>query len=264
MTTYDDILKSVDHCRTDLGLVADDLKWAMEPGLMPEGRSIGTPPGAALPERDIDDARTEDPDYIKGAKWALDIGDGELRSAFLKGVEFMHIAELRLTVAVAALETHASQPPVVSLSSASCFNMVDISRMTMERRLTIIERDLPMTTKPASRIVAGHLHGTDQRGEKPSARKALDLAVRKLSKAFARGSVDALWEPIPDRTIPLDKRCSICAIRRKHKKFSPRCRTCGRWRERHGGAERPSHLDGISPQEAASKRRARGEGWGIA
>lgn len=263
MTLNADISNSVDHCRADLRKVADDLKWAMAPGLAPEGRALDEPHGAALPERDPNDEHTQDPDYVAGPKWALDIGDGQLRSAFLDGVNKMAIAECRLVLAVTALHTDASQPPIVQLGSASSFILVDVCRITMERRLTIIERDLEMASHPAVRNVAYHLHGPTRRGDKDSARRALDLAVRKLSKAFARGSVAALWEPEPDKSVPVDKRCKVCGWRKKHRRYAPRCTTCGQWFKRHS-AERPTYLDGINPQEAASKRRARGEGWGIA
>lgn len=263
MTIHDDILTSVDHCRSDLRRVADDLKWAMAPGLAPEGRAITEPHGASLPERDITDARTNDPDYVEGAKWALDIGDDKLRGAFLAGVNKMAIAECRLVLAVRALHTDASQPPLVQLSATSSFNIVDVCRMTMERRLTIIERDIAMANHPAMKTIAYHLHGPTRRGDKDSARRALDLAVRELSKAFSRGSVAALWEAEPDKSVPVDQRCVVCGWRKKSKGHRPRCTTCGKWFKRKG-EERPTYLDGISPQEAGAKRRARGEGWGIA
>jgi hypothetical protein len=262
MSTRDDILASLAACRADLARVADDLKWAMEPGLSPEGRGLGAPRGVALRAVDQADNQLADPDFVPGPRWALDIGDPKLRDAFLKGVDYLALAELRLVFAVSAMRTEATQPKPARPDNASSFRLIDISRMGMERRLTIIERDLDLASTDAQRECGHHLYRTIK-GNKPSAQQALDLAVRRLSSAFARGDVTALWEPDPDRDIPIDKRCVNCARRKKHKKWAPRCSPCGHWFKRKG-EERPTWMDGIDPRDAAKKRRDRGEGWGVA
>lgn len=251
MTVPERIIESCNFCRADLARVADELKWALEPGLSRAGRGLTAPRGAALPREE-----DSDPDHVEGPKFALDIGDPTLRSAFIDGVNRMAVAELRLALTVTYLDTSASQPPLVRPHHMSSFAVVDICRRAMERRLTIIERDLDLAADLNQRRAARHLHGPVPSGEPVSARKALDLAVRRFNTVFSKGR-DLEGVAVP--------RCRVCGIRPKADKTGGRCNTCHTWFQRNE-FERPVTLDSRVVEEATrakTRRQARGEDWGI-
>lgn len=228
----------------DLAALLHQARWAHGYAYAPAGRGIAPTPGTALNQRST--TTTTDPDHTTAPLYDLGIGNHRARSAWAQAVT----ATNTVNTALAAIlhTTRTPQPPVHHLPTHT--------------HLTHLETAINHATWRAHHLTPTHQH--THRATLAKLRHHLDGAIRNFSAALDHGPTNGITHPHqPTNPTPADQRCNICGWRKRRPKDGQRCPTCAKYHQRNG-VERPTHLDGINPYDAQSKRHQRGEGWGHA
>lgn len=243
---------AISQCRADLDHLANDLRWAHvnafvpgNAGPAPRGTSRFTIDGPL----DAEGEQIDDPDHVAAPLWDIGVADHAARRAYQQTARPQTRADLQLAMAVWVAGVRRHQPDLIASDEHAPLAARLISIESMRWRLTALEQDLPAVMRVAERRARWNIG---------QARSALDRCIRILTPALTRGRVneEATAEPI----------CRVCGIRPRADRKGGRCSTCAQWRARNG-YERPTSIDedelGAS-LAAAARRRARGEGWGVA
>lgn len=241
----------ISHCRADLRHLADDLRWAHVNGFFP-GNAAPGPRDTGRPvivDADGEEINDSDPDLVAAPMWDIGLADHAARRAYQQTARPQTRAELQLAMAVWVTGLRRRQPPLVKPTEQTNLALRLMSIDSMQWRLTTLERDLatvPLLTERRARWNIGQ------------ARNALDRCIKIMTPALSRGRAN--------EEATADPQCAICGIRPRADRTAGRCHTCWKWKQRNG-YERPTTADddelGAS-LAAAARRRARGEGWGVA
>lgn len=258
----DDVLSAI---RDDSRQIFELSAWCHNDGFWPKGPAPDRVAG--VHQQDVFGRDQEDvPDAYR---FDIGVGDNRSREAFESTAWLVTFIDLRLAAAFQALGVVS---PLFG-STAPRFALVrpdsplsvrgEALRLSLLRIEAIAECwDNSYGRSPKEHRVRqkeARVELADPRISPPSARNAADLAVRRLSKALARGATDGL--------ATAEKYCTNCKMQPVGERTGDRCPACSQYKWRSGGIERPASrylADNAEAFAAAARRRARGDGFGAA
>lgn len=238
------------ECRATLDRVLEDMRWAYAAGWGTRNRPLDEPKGAALYV-----AGSGLDDKVPGARHDIGVGDYAARRALGGALGYLVDASGALDLVAQMVQAVHRVPRPAPLRPVSP-TLDAIGRAARQVRAQLDLAAVDEWLEPLNAVATAH------------AAQAVEQAANLLTlaaKALDRWSESAR----PSTTLP-PPMCPTCHLRERPsrgRRTARECDTCATWRVRHKGKPRPRSMDEgdrDAGKMAAQRRRAAGQGWGMA
>lgn len=238
-------------CLPALDRVLDGMRWAYVAGWGTSTRPLDEPKGAALYV-----AGSGLDDRVPGARYDIGAGDYAARRALTGALGFLVDASGALDPLAQMVQAIHRMPRPARLRPVSTVTLDAIGRAVGQVRAQLALATVDEWLEPFNSTATAYAaQAVDQ------AANLLDLARKALDR-WADGARPSASLPAP--------MCPTCQTRQRPsrgRRTARECDTCATWRVRHKGAPRPRRMDDDDRQAvklAAQRRKAAGQGWGMA